>query len=250
VRLPDVLLVDLDDTIIDISASADACWRDVVGRAAPSLGVEASALCAAITLAKDWFWTDRVRNQWGRFHLQEASRLIVEETLARLGIADADHAHRIADEFRATREAYIALFPGAVALLDELRSGGVRLALVTNGRASTQRAKIERFELAPRFEAILIEEEVGAGKPDPSVYRAALGRLGARASLTWMVGDDLERDVDGPQRLGIAGIWIDHGGQGVPAPSSVRPARIVRSLSELAPPPADGSAVRMGRRRG
>jgi putative hydrolase of the HAD superfamily len=48
-----------------------------------------------------------------------------------------------------------------------------------------------------------------------------------------MVGDNLEWDVGGPQKLGIVGIWIDAKGQGVPAASAVRPDRIIRSLSEL-----------------
>ena len=54
------------------------------------------------------------------------------------------------------------------------------LALVTNGAAETQRAKIERFELAHRFHHIQIEGEFGQGKPELAVYRHALERLGCR----------------------------------------------------------------------
>jgi putative hydrolase of the HAD superfamily len=50
-----------------------------------------------------------------------------------------------------------------------------------------------------------------------------------------MVGDNLEWEVAGPQRLGILGIWHDHLGDGLPADALARPDRIIRSLAELLP---------------
>jgi 4-nitrophenyl phosphatase len=41
------------------------------------------------------------------------------------------------------------------------------------------------------------------GKPEPALYRAALRRLGAEASTTAVVGDRLETDILGAQRLGL-----------------------------------------------
>jgi putative hydrolase of the HAD superfamily len=38
-----------------------------------------------------------------------------------------------------------------------------------------------------------------------------------------------------PQRLGIYAIWIDAHGEGLPAGTSVKPGRIIRSLTELLP---------------
>jgi putative hydrolase of the HAD superfamily len=48
-----------------------------------------------------------------------------------------------------------------------------------------------------------------------------------------MVGDNLEWEVEVPQRLGIYAIWMDAHGDGLPADSKVTPNRIVRSLTEL-----------------
>jgi len=77
--------------------------------------------------------------------------------------------------------------------------------------------KIERFGLEPIFDAILIEGELGFGKPDPRVYELALTRLGQSRAETWMVGDHLEWDVAAPQQLGIYGIWVDAQSKGRPA---------------------------------
>ena len=48
-----------------------------------------------------------------------------------------------------------------------------------------------------------------------------------------MIGDNLEWEIAAPQRLGIYAIWMDVHGEGLPPGSTVKPDRIIRSLSEL-----------------
>jgi len=131
------------------------------------------------------------------------------------------------------RDRRIALLPGALDTVRQFKAAGCRLALVTNGSRRTQRMKIERFGLEPIFDAILVEGELGFGKPDRRVYELALSRLGQSPAQTWMVGDHLEWDVAAPQQLGIYGVWVDASGKGVPSDSPVRPDMTVRSITEL-----------------
>ena len=112
------------------------------------------------------------------------------------------------------------VFPGAHDAIDELKARGVKLALVTNGAAGAQRAKVERFALSHRFDHIQIEGEHGFGKPEERAYLHAMQALGVTASETWMIGDNLEWEVVAPQRLGIYAIWIDVHGDGLPAGST------------------------------
>jgi putative hydrolase of the HAD superfamily len=133
------------------------------------------------------------------------------------------------------------LFPDAHNVIDALRARGTRLALVTNGASKEQRAKIDRFDLASRFDHIQIEGEHAFGKPDERAYLHALRQLGAHARDTWMIGDNLEWEVAAPQRLGIFAIWFDAAGIGLPRDTPVRPDRIVASLSELLPTAAADS---------
>ena len=134
---------------------------------------------------------------------------------------------------RTQRAAGFEPFPGALDTVRWLRQSGCRLALVTNGSGEMQRGKIVRFGLASLFDAILIEGELGFGKPDPRIYKQALEELSVTAADTWMVGDNLDWDVAQPQRMGILGIWVDARGTGVPDTSDVRPDRVVRGLSDL-----------------
>jgi len=109
------------------------------------------------------------------------------------------------------------------------------LALVTNGDAREQRDKIERHGLAPFFDTILIEGEMGVGKPEAVVFRRALAALGVAAGPdVWMVGDHLEWDIAGSQRVGLRAAWIDRPGDGLPPGATVQPDRIVRALGDLA----------------
>ena len=142
-------------------------------------------------------------------------------------------AERIAERYDECRDERTVLFPDAVRILTWLRESGCRLALVTNGGAAMQRQKIARFQLEPFFDAIFVEGELGFGKPDERIYHLALTALAVEPRVTWMIGDNLEWDVEQPQKLGITGIWVDRTGAGVPASRAVRPDLVVRNLADL-----------------
>ena len=125
------------------------------------------------------------------------------------------------------------LFDGALHTLRTLKNEGVTMALITNGAEEKQRRKIERFDLAPYFQTILIEGEVGFGKPEAAVYNLALDAMNLSPTEVWFVGDNLEWDVAAPQRLGIFSIWNDYRHQGLPASAVTIPDRIIHSISEL-----------------
>jgi len=127
----------------------------------------------------------------------------------------------------------MAPLPDAIETVRWLRESGRRLALLTNGAAAAQRRKIARFEIADLFDAILVEGELGFGKPDERVYHRALSALGVTPADAWMVGDNLDFDVAAPQKLGLSAVWIDVRGAGLPDESAVKPDYIVRSLAEL-----------------
>jgi putative hydrolase of the HAD superfamily len=238
-RLPRAILFDLDDTIVSAYSRPQAAWMAVAGELAQKIAPLTPAQAAqAVTDYAREFWADPDRHRLWRQRLGAARREIVGGALARLA-ADgrpalaAETAIQLADRFTAYREDQIHLFPDAHETLDALKAGGVLLALVTNGAAESQRPKIERFDLARRFDHIQIEGEHGFGKPETRAYRHAMEALGVEARDTWMVGDHLEWEIAAPQRLGIFAIWHDPLGEGLPAGSTVKPDRIIRSLREL-----------------
>lgn len=232
--MPKAILLDLDDTIIAHGAVADSCWQELCKRFAPHVkGLEAERLLKAINEARDWYWNDPERHRRGRLNLVVARRELVSLAFSNLGIDNTDLANQFADTYSAEREEAVVPFSGAIDTLEHFRNQSLKLALVSNGSSEVQRKKIERFKLASFFDCITIEGEFGYGKPDERVFQHTLEQLGITSKEAWMIGDDLERDVAGAQRLGIYGIWVDWRSEGLPESTTVQPDRIVRTLSEL-----------------
>jgi putative hydrolase of the HAD superfamily len=228
-----VLLLDLDDTLLDYSGGVDECWSASCAFGCTSGDLDPAALVSAVAASRRSFWDDPTRHRAERVNMLGAWTKIVVRALETLGRPDPERAAAIAAEFARRRRERMQLFPDARGCLTAWREAGVRMGLVTNGDASQQRDKIARHGLAPFFDVIVIEGEFGAGKPDEAVYRHALRALDVAPSEASMVGDHLDFDVAGAQRLGLRGIWIDRPGSGLPAECAVRPDRIIRSLTEL-----------------
>jgi putative hydrolase of the HAD superfamily len=206
---------------------------------APSLpGHPPGALADMMEAALDAFWSDPDKARDARLRpgggIRQARQTVIEERFRALALPDpAELAAAFSVRFTELRALGGREFDGARHTLETLRHQGVRLALVTNGAAEIQRAKIARFTLAPLFDHIQIEGDHGFGKPEPRAYLHAMEALRVEPRNTWMVGDNLEWEVAAPQRLGIFGIWHDHLGRGLPAQTSIRPNRIIQSLREL-----------------
>lgn len=236
-RLPPAVCLDLDDTILDDSLNIQDCWETACDSCRDVWGdLERGDLLDAIERVRDWFWSDPDRHRRGRLELRAARTEIVRLALLDLGIEDPVLAARIGASYSDLRERRLAPLPGAIDTVRWLRASGCRLALLTNGGATGQRSKLARFDLESLFDLILIEGELGFGKPDPRVFERALAGLAVAPADAWMVGDNLEWDVAAPQRLGMFAVWVDARRNGLPDASAVRPNRIVHRLSDLRAP--------------
>jgi len=83
-------------------------------------------------------------------------------------------------------DAELSMFPDAHETLDRLKELGIKLALITNGAAEPQRAKVVRIALEQRSDHIQIEGEHGFGKPEERAYKH-------RAFLSRAVGTRVEK---------------------------------------------------------
>ena len=232
-RLPQAILIDLDDTILDDSGCVDACWTDACSEVAPQAGVDAETLRLAIKQHASWWWGDDDRMRRGRLDLRAATTEVVGEVMGQLG-CDAALALYLANRYRDLREERATLLDGAIETLEWLRHNDVRLGMMTNGAGPAQRSKIERFALASHFDYIVIEGEFGVGKPDVRVFETLLRELRATPATAWAIGDNLRADVYPAMEMGIHGIWVDPADRGVPVDWR-EPDRTVRSISDLRP---------------
>jgi putative hydrolase of the HAD superfamily len=97
----------------------------------------------------------------------------------------------------------VELFPEVEAVLARLAQRYTLVAL-SNGNAC-----IERIGLTRYFSASVNSAKVGAAKPDPAMFHAALAELGESAEAMLHVGDHPEHDILGAQRAGVRAVWLN-----------------------------------------
>ncbi|MCY4498629.1 MAG: haloacid dehalogenase type II, partial [Rhodospirillaceae bacterium] len=74
---------------------------------------------------------------------------------------------------------YLALdaYPEAKGVLAQLKSAGMKTAILSNGAPDMLEAAVSNADIAGLLDAVLSVEEVGVFKPHPSVYRMGEDRL-------------------------------------------------------------------------
>jgi HAD superfamily hydrolase (TIGR01458 family) len=90
-------------------------------------------------------------------------------------------------------------------------------------------AFVAGLEYAANTEAIVL------GKPSRTFFEAALSALDADASMTWMIGDDIEADIAGAQAHGMKTVLVRTGKFRPDAveETRVRPEGIISSIAQL-----------------
>ena len=114
-----------------------------------------------------------------------------------------------------------------------LANAGIRIGLISN----TQRCLTtfqSHFELDGLVSATVSSFEHGRMKPHPSIFEAALMRLGASAAEAIMVGDSVRQDVEGALGAGMRAILL-HRGEHPPDRARELGVPIIKSLRELPP---------------
>jgi putative hydrolase of the HAD superfamily len=127
------------------------------------------------------------------------------------------------------------LLPDAPPALDALRDAGVRLGVVSNWDCGLA-GVLEGLGVGDRFDVVAASAVVGAGKPDPAIFRHALDALGVAPHAALHCGDLPAYDCAGAAAAGVRAVLIDRAG-GAPA----GPCPTIAALPELVPlavPPA------------
>lgn len=130
------------------------------------------------------------------------------------------------------------LIPGMVEALHDLQRRGYPLALVADSRPQTPPNVLRQHRLLDLFECLVISEVIGALKPDARMFRTALEALNIASAdygRVAMVGNNLERDIVGANRLGLISVffhWNDRR-RSEPSNEEEAPQYTVTSAAEL-----------------
>jgi putative hydrolase of the HAD superfamily len=139
---------------------------------------------------------------------------LVRQTLDHFGIEVSEaELNRFLEAEHAAWEPARVLGATTHALLESLRSHGLRLGLVSNAfdPGWLLHRDLEQMGLAERIDFAVFSSEVGKRKPHPAIFERALDALGVAPEEALFVGDRLYEDVRGAAELGMStvqAVWF------------------------------------------
>ncbi|HZT92937.1 MAG TPA: HAD-IA family hydrolase [Gaiellaceae bacterium] len=102
-------------------------------------------------------------------------------------------------------------FPEAPAALEEIRSRGWKLAVLSNTDRDLLDASLERIGVD--FDLTVVASEIGSYKPAPGHWEEFVARSGAAPETQVHVGASLFHDIAPASALGLRTIWINRLGE-------------------------------------
>lgn len=150
------LLFDLDGTLAETDSLHRPTWVDVLRPHDIQVDEE--------------FYRERIS---GRSNVE-----IVRDLLPDLSEEEGRDVFEAKEAAFRERAAELEPLPGLLDFLENGRTLGLGIVLVTNAPKENTKAVLLALELEDYFDALVLSDEVGAVKPDPAPYRAALEKLG------------------------------------------------------------------------
>ena len=132
---------------------------------------------------------------------------------------------------------HAAVYPGVVEGLEQLRSLGIPLAVLTNKPGAPARELLRRKGLDGYFQHVFGGDDFAKKKPDPLPLIKTCEALGTPPSATWMVGDS-RNDAEAAHAAGCPLILVTYGynhGEDIRAVKAVRHVARLDEFSGDAP---------------
>jgi len=125
----------------------------------------------------------------------------------------------------------LCLFEGVLALLDDLKARGHRLAVATGKSRRGLDEALHAVELRGKFDASRTADET-AGKPHPLMLEELMREAGVAPERTLMIGDTTH-DLQMALNAGCAGVGVSYGAHEPSAFDVLQPLHVAHSVREL-----------------
>ena len=138
----------------------------------------------------------------------DAGKPAIDELLREMG--EQDKKEEVLAIYR-SHKPKLHLYDGVKELLTVLRQKGFLISIITDGRPEGQRNKLKALGLEELVEDIIITDELGGvqfRKPCDIAFRIMQNRWRLPASQMLYVGDNLAKDFQAPQQLGMKSVWF------------------------------------------
>jgi putative hydrolase of the HAD superfamily len=226
------VLLDIDETLVDLEGAMDRALREVSASLLPELTeAEWTTFCRIFTRGSDDIYDRYVA---GEITFAQQRVLRAERCLAHFDQAFASEAQADAwlEAYETAQPSYVTAFDDVAPLLDALDAAGIAYGAVSNNVHDYQRAKLDTAGLE-RIGILVGIDAVGVAKPDPAIFHEGLRRLGTSAGETVYVGDNPAHDVIGAAGAGLRGIWLNRKALVLDPDVALRVPEQVTGLAEI-----------------
>ena len=131
------------------------------------------------------------------------------EELFRLLDIDFSDYKKANDLYHYGLEHSVALLENVDDVMEYLYNKGYRLFVATNGLIRLQKPRITNSSIFKYITDIIISEEVSLDKPNREIFDVLFERNSINPSEAIMIGDNLEKDIQGAKNVGIQSIWYN-----------------------------------------
>jgi HAD superfamily hydrolase (TIGR01509 family) len=116
---------------------------------------------------------------------------------------------RAIDRAHEERHIWCGVDSEAAHVVEELKRAGLLVAIISNTEDGRLLDSLEASGLGGLFDLTVDSHLVGCKKPDPAIFRLALGRLGVEAGEAAFVGDSYALDALAARAAGMRAILLD-----------------------------------------
>ena len=97
---------------------------------------------------------------------------------------------------------------GAVEAINEFRSSGFKIVLVTNGKSPFQERNFRALDCSELFDGVVVSEAVGIRKPEKAIFELACRMVDAEIGFSIFIGDNPVADIEGAKIAGMSAIYV------------------------------------------
>lgn len=197
----DVLLFDLDDTLLDFGMTEHNAFRLLFEEYGLPNGLD-DYLGSYKAISKIlWDELEHGRTSLAELKVERFKQLFLEHALdIDPTVFGQKYIEKLGKE--------VHMIAGVEEMFTSMKD--YRIALLTNGFKDAQYARVNGSLLKNLFEAIIISEEIGFQKPQKEIFAYTLEKLQiSDLSRVLMIGDSLTSDIQGGNNFGIDTCWFN-----------------------------------------
>ncbi len=210
---------DLDHTLFDRYGTIRKIAPDIVASFDVSEGITPEIFADELSFADKQY----VHKGWRNIHSH-----LIEKNIFKTIPTYEEYAERVLSCFRKATVKYDFAIP----VLQEIKSMGIKTALITNGSPELQHFKIKSLGLDDCFDEIIVSGETSFEKPDIRIFQLMAEKLGIETNEMMYIGDHPVNDIDGSRNAGCIPVWVKTTGTWV-FPEVKKPELQVETVEEI-----------------